>query len=87
MKCLRLVWQRGGLALLTLIGWLAVHATALAQNVPKKEESGGGSYVLQYFLVILGVGLGMLLACRANHRRDRARPEQYDEMKVKVNEE
>ena len=86
MKCLQLVRQGGKLAFFTIGGWLAVHGTALAAAAPKKEDNGGGSYVLPYFLVILGVGLGLLLVCRSSHRRDRARPEQYDDAKVNVTE-
>ena len=86
MRCLQLVRQGGKLAFFTIGGWLAVHGTALAQAVSQTEDKGGGSYVLPYFLVILGVGLGLLLVCRSSHRRDRARPEQYDETRVNVTE-
>jgi SNF family Na+-dependent transporter len=86
MRCLRLVYQGGKLAFCTMACWLAVQGMALAQGLPKKEDNGGGSYVLPYFLLILGVGLGMLLVCRASHRRDRARPESYDETKVNIKE-
>lgn len=86
MRHLQLFFRGGRLAFLTLAGWLAVHGTALAQGLPKKEDNGGGSYVFSYFLVILGVGLGMLLVCRASNRRDRARPESYDEAKVNIEE-
>jgi hypothetical protein len=82
MRCLQLVWQWGRLALCTMTGWLAVHGTALAEQAAKTKEGEGGSYVLPYALVILGVGLGLLLVCRSSHRRDRARPEQYDESKA-----
>ena len=41
----------------------------------------------RYGLVILGIGLGMLLVCRSSNRRDRARPEQYEETRTKLTEE
>jgi len=66
--------------------WLAFDAAALAQAQQKTAEPEGGSYVLPYFLVRLAVGLGLLVVCRASHRRDRAKPEQYDEVKVNLNE-
>jgi hypothetical protein len=87
MRCLQLVCQGGKLVFFTLAGWIAVHGTALAQGLPKKEDNGGGSYVLPYFLVILGVGLGMVMVCRASNRRDRARPESYDQAKGNIKEE
>lgn len=49
--------------------------------MPKKPE-GSGEYVTSYALVLAGVGLGLLLVCRTSNRRDRARPEQYEESKV-----
>jgi hypothetical protein len=86
MKCLQLVWQGGKLALLTMAGWLAVHGTALAQPQQQKTETGVGSYVMSYALVILAIALGMLALCRPSRRRDRARPEQYEEAKAAVKE-
>lgn len=86
MRCLQFVWQGGKLAFFTMAGWLAVHGTVLAEPPQKKAESEGGSYVLPYALVILGVGLGLLFVCRSSRRRDRARPEVYDESKAIVKE-
>ena len=55
--------------------WLAIHGTALAQQgMPNKDENGGGQYVMSYFLVIMGVAVGLLVVCRASNRRDRANP-------------
>jgi hypothetical protein len=80
MRCLQVVWQGGKLAVLTMANWLAVHGAALAQGMaPKKPENGGGSYIVPYTLVIVGIGLGLLLVCRSSRRRDRAKPEQYEE--------
>jgi hypothetical protein len=69
---------------LTLSGWLAAQGAALAQEAAKQPENAGGSYVFSYALVILGVGLGLLLVCRPSHRRDRAKPEVYDESKALI---
>ena len=55
--------------------WAAVYSTALAQETEKK--SGGGSWMLAYGLVFLGVGLGMLLVCRSSRRRDRLKPTMF----------
>ena len=83
MRCLRLVWRRGMLALFTITGWLAVTGIALAQpGQPQKPEPSSGSYVFPYALLLLGVGLGLMCVCRSSRRRDRARPEQYDEAKA-----
>ena len=82
MRCLRLVWRGGKLAFFAMTGWLAMHGIALAQQAEEKKDSGSGSYVASYAIVLLGVGLGLLLVCRATHRRDRARPENYDESKA-----
>ena len=86
MRCLELVWQGGKLALFTMTGWLAVHGAVLAQGPEKKVDGNAGSYVLPYAVVILGIALGMLCVCRSSGRRDRARPEQYDETRVNVTE-
>ena len=82
MRCLQLVWQRGKLAFFAMAGWLAVHGTALARQAKEETEGGSGSYVAPYAIVLLGVGLGLLLVCRASRRRERARPESYDESKA-----
>lgn len=83
MRSLRLAWQGGKLAVCTVMCWLAVYGAALAQPPEKKVDPNGGSYVVSYSLVLVGVGLGMLVVFRASHRRDRAKPEVYDEQKIK----
>jgi hypothetical protein len=50
----------------------------------QKKESG--EFVTSYALVLAAVGLGLLLVCRTSNRRDRARPEQYQESKVTATE-
>ena len=83
---LRLFGGKAKMIVLVLAGWLALHGAALAKAVEKKKDEGGGgeggSYVLPYALVILGIALGMLFVCRSCNRRDRARPEKYGDAKV-----
>jgi hypothetical protein len=52
----------------------------LGGKLGQKKESG--EFVTSYALVLAAVGLGLLLVCRTSNRRDRARPEQYQESKV-----
>jgi hypothetical protein len=79
MKSLRSAWRVGRAVCCAVAGWLVLCGVALAQG-PKKEESADtGSYVVSYFLVLLAIGLGLLVICRPAGRRDRAKPEQYDE--------
>jgi|WetSurMetagenome_2_1015567.scaffolds.fasta_scaffold1105986_1 hypothetical protein len=87
MKCLRLAWWGGKLALFAVGSWLAAHGTALAQQPPEKPaEAPGGSYVASYAIVILAIALGLLVVCRPSRRRDRAKPEVYDEIKMGAKE-
>ncbi len=88
MKSLQLLWRGGRLAFFMIVGWLALQAPVLAQNydpvaardVVKKKEPG--EFVLSYALVMAGIALGLLVVCRPSLRRDRARPEQYEESNV-----
>jgi hypothetical protein len=80
MMCVKSIWRTGSLLFAALVGWLAIHGTALAQKgvgEPPPTPGGSSSYVLPYTIVILFVGLGMFFVCRPVHRRDRARPEEY----------
>jgi hypothetical protein len=84
MKYLRLIGRVGRIGSGAVAGWLAVAAAAFAQQpAPKKEEISGGDYVMAYGVVILCVALGMLFVCRSSSRRDRAKPENYEETKPK----
>ena len=74
------IWRTGSLLSAALVGWLAIHGTALAEKSfgePAPTPGGVSSYVLPYTIVILFVGLGVFFVCRPVHRRDRARPEEY----------
>jgi hypothetical protein len=88
MRFPRLLYEAGKLAVLTTAYWLAMHGNALAQpGMPTKPEPGSGQYVMSYFLVIMGVAVGLLVVCRASNRRDRAKPEGYDETRVNIKDE
>jgi hypothetical protein len=87
MSCWRVMSLWGRRALFTAAGWLMFCQTVLAQPIPqKKAEPEGGSYVSSYAIVILIVALAIAFVCRPCRRRDRARPESYDEIKVKPTE-
>ncbi len=86
METLERLWRGGKVAFLTVAGWLAVYATALAQQgqqfsprLGHLEKKEGGDYVTSYALALAAIGLALLLICRTSNRRDRARPEQYAE--------
>ena len=63
------------------IFWAGLAATALAKKkvTPVKEESG--SFLMSYALVVLVVCLGMLVVCKSSQRRERDKPELYDDKK------
>jgi hypothetical protein len=88
MQFMKRAWHVGRLAFLVSVGWLVTYGTLLAQPqqgpLAKKEEAAGPVYVIQYALVILCVGLGLFIVCRSSNRRDRARPELYDEVRIKL---
>ncbi len=81
MGCLRRIGRIGKIAFGALAVWLTLHGFALAQmpRPNKPAEQSTTAYVLSYFLVILGIAAGLLFVCRPSGRRDRARPEQYEE--------
>ena len=77
MTPLRSICKRVKLAALAVACWLAVYSPALAQ--PKPEEGGeeGGSWMMSYGLVLLGIVLGMLVVCRSSRRWERAQQEMF----------
>jgi hypothetical protein len=84
MAAVRRFWRLGRTAVLATVGWLAFCGVAVAQPKPAPVGPSINSsvYVMAYGLVIFGVGLGMLLVCRPSSRRERVRPEQYDESRA-----
>ena len=51
---------------------------------PTAPAESGADFTLPYALVILGIGLGLLIVLHPTHRREREKPEQYQEKKVMV---
>ena len=86
MSHLRSFWRVLKTLTMAAVCWAAVYGSALAKKpaVPEEEggEGGAAAWTMPYGLVILGVALGMLLVCRSSRRRERARPESYDEGKL-----
>ena len=80
MSYLRSIGQTLKTLAAVVICWTAVHSTALAQA--SEEKGSKEKWVLSYFLVIMGVSLGMLVVCRSSRRKDRAKPESYSESKI-----
>jgi len=64
----------------SLACWAGLAATVLARDTgtPEKKE---GSFLLSYMLVVMGVTLGMLVVCKSSRRREREKPEGYEERK------
>jgi len=81
MNRFRSVWRTVKCLILSAVAWLAIHGTALA--AAEEKESGGGApkWVVSYALIILCVGLGLAVLLHPSKRRDRAKPEVYDEGK------
>lgn len=81
MNRLRTIRRRMTLLATAAGWWLAGQAAALAQAKPDEAPASGGRnlYLASYFVVLLGILLGMLFVCNPARRRDRAKPESYGE--------
>jgi len=81
VKHVRALFGYIALGLLALSGWMILLMKPAAQSGAPAgvQDPSGGSYVLSYFLVLVGVGVGMLAVCRPSGRRDRAKNAQYGE--------
>jgi hypothetical protein len=83
MKYAQTVCRRCTAALMILTIWLAIPVVALAAPsvVPQSDSSaggkGGGCILMTYCITAFPIAVGIALAARACHRRDRSRPEQY----------
>lgn len=86
MTYLHVTWQRGKVVFFAMVCWLTVHGAVFAQPAQQKQEPGGGHYVVSYAIVILTIAMGMMAVCRPSRRRDRAKPEIYDEIKISAND-
>jgi hypothetical protein len=60
--------------------WVGLFNLAWAQEeAAESKASGGAAYVAPYALVILAVGLAIFVVCNPSRRRERARPEDYQQ--------
>lgn len=58
--------------------FLCIHGVAFAQRgKPAEPEAPKNVWILGYFVVGLGITLGMLVLCRSSRRNDRAKPQGY----------
>jgi hypothetical protein len=73
--------------LLASIGWFTSASAIFAKEGSTESGSQGGTWVFSYFIVGLGVVLGMLVVCRSSNRRDRLKPEAYHEGKASGTEQ
>ncbi|OHB70114.1 MAG: hypothetical protein A2V70_03655 [Planctomycetes bacterium RBG_13_63_9] len=86
----RSLWRALKRLALAAVCWGTLYGPVLAREAKKTEEKeGGGStlWTIPYFLVILGVGLGLLVILRSSRRRDRARPQAYASGQLAEDEE
>ncbi len=75
------IWRRLRTLALAAVGWMMLHGAAFAADEVPEEGKGRSAWILAYILVVLGIVLGLLLVLRSAKRRERARPETYDEAK------
>ena len=66
--------------LMVAMCWTAVCRTALAKAPQAAETGSKAGWVTSYFVVLLGVVLGMLSVCLRSRRRDRARQEIFGDL-------
>ena len=83
MNRMHSIWRTVKVLGLAAAVWVAVHGHALAgpgPKVPQAPTSGESSHswVFPYFLVIMGIGVGMIMVCRSSRRSERAKPKQYE---------
>ncbi len=88
MNRLTALWRRLRTVAVAVGLWAACCGVAWAQatssgsgDKSSTDASGGGAspWVGPYFIVILGVALGLFILCNPSRRRDRAKPEQYQD--------
>ncbi|NQT40743.1 MAG: hypothetical protein HQ581_24830 [Planctomycetes bacterium] len=82
----RTIWTTVGRAATVAGCWLATTAAAWAQAKDTAEEGtnavGVGLYAVCYGVVLLCIGLGVMVVLHSSKRRDRAKPEQFEEKKL-----
>lgn len=75
------IWRTLKTLAAAAVCWTALYGTTLAQPA-EKEKGKGASWVLSYGLVLLGIVVAMLFVCRTSRRRDRAKPQEYEESSI-----
>ena len=80
MNRLQSLWQMLKYLALSAFCCLALYGTVLAQKAGEAKKESQGAWTLPYFLAIMGVVLGMLILCRPSRRRERAKPEDYEDV-------
>lgn len=88
MNPLRSLWRTLKLAAVAVMCWTVSCSVLLAaeDDPSKSANKGSGDYTLAYFLLILGVVLGMLVVLRSSNRRDRESPEGYVQKNILTEE-
>ncbi len=59
--------------------WLAASSTAMAQGNKKDEGGPTKSYVLSYFIVMVGVGIGLAAVLRVSKRLEKPPQKHVDD--------
>jgi len=60
----------------------------LADRTPEAPSEGSVTdYTMGYFVVFLGIALGLLSVLRASNRREREKPQQYQERNLLAQED
>ena len=65
------------LGVLGVACWLALESWSWAQPSAPQEGGGRNLYLASYFIVLLGIFLGLVVVCNPSRRRDRPKPEAY----------
>lgn len=83
MNRVQSIWRTVKFIVLTLACWAAVHGTALAKAAEEEKGPKGGptSWIVPYALVLLGITFGLLFVLKSAGRREREKPETYEESK------
>ena len=86
MKRLASSWRNLCLLATTAGSWAILYGTAWAQgssDTKTADSVPAQPFVGPYALVIFAVALGLLIVCNSSRRRDRAKPEQYEDKLAK----
>jgi hypothetical protein len=80
VKRVRAIFGQVALGILALSGWMILMMKpGVDTSKSGPTDPAGGSYVLSYFMVLMGIALGLLAVCRPSGRRERAGNAQYGE--------